>query len=184
MVPRPAFAFTGAASNVVDFGVGAPLNTVTVLLSLTAGTMFALWLGERITEDGIGNGVSIIIFGGIVAQVPRNLFVLGRTSVLAVVFMLVLTLLTSWAIVVIQEGHRRVPVQYGKRVRGQKTYGGQSTYIPLRVNSAGMIPLIFAGSLLVFPAVIGGLLGAAVGGGIGNAVDNNNQSAQPAGGWQ
>lgn len=151
-------AFTGATTAVIDFGVGAPLNTVTVLLALTAGTMFALWLGERITENGIGNGVSIIIFGGIVAQVPRNLFVLGRSSMLAVVFILALTLLTSWAIVIIQEGHRRVPVQYGKRVRGQKTYGGQSTYIPLRVNSAGMIPLIFAGSLLVFPAVIGGLL--------------------------
>ncbi len=151
-------AFTGAATNVIDFGIGSPLNTITVLLSLTAGTMFALWLGERITEDGIGNGISIIIFGGIVAQIPRNMFVLARSSVPAVVFILVLTVLTAWAIVIIQEGHRRVPVQYGKRVRGQKTYGGQSTYIPLRVNSAGMIPLIFAGSLLVFPAVIGGLL--------------------------
>jgi len=154
-------AFTGADSQVVDFGVGFPLNTVAVLMSLTAGTMFALWLGERITEDGIGNGVSIIIFGGIVAQVPRNLFVLGQSSTLALIFVLALTLVISWAIVMIQEGHRRVPVQYGKQMRGQKTYGGQSTYIPLRVNAAGMIPLIFAGSLLVFPGVIGGLLATA-----------------------
>jgi preprotein translocase subunit SecY len=147
----------GAGGQVLAFGRTAPLNTLTVLLALTAGTMFALWLGERITEEGIGNGVSIIIFGGIVAGIPQGLFGLLQRPV-ALLLVLFLTVLAVIVIVVVQEGQRRIPVQYGKRVRGTRVYGGQSTYIPLRVNTAGMIPLIFAGSLLIFPAVIGGLL--------------------------
>lgn len=150
-------ALLNQSTQVLAFGRTAPLNTITVLLTLTAGTMFALWLGERITEEGIGNGVSIIIFGGIVAGIPQGLFTLLQ-SPLALLLVLILTVVTVVVIVVVQEGHRRIPVQYGKRVRGTKVYGGQSTYIPLRVNTAGMIPLIFAGSLLIFPAVIGGLL--------------------------
>lgn len=148
---------TTGGGQIVEFGAGYGLNTVTVLLALTAGTMFALWLGERITESGIGNGVSIIIFGGIVTGIPANLLGLSNTPV-ALLIVIVLTVLTVLAIVVIQEGHRRIPVQYGRRVRGVRTYGGQTTYIPLRINSAGMIPLIFANSLLIFPAMIGGVL--------------------------
>lgn len=132
-----------------------PLETLTVIIALTAGTMFAVWLGDLITEDGIGNGVSIIIFGGIVSGVPQNLGQLvagGQTG--ALIFLVLLTVITIAGIVFIQEGHRRIPVQYGKRVRGQKLYGGQSTHIPMRVNTAGMIPLIFASSLLIFPATI------------------------------
>jgi len=156
-IAQVALLNQGGQARVLEFGRDAPLNTVTVLLTLTAGTMFALWLGERITESGIGNGVSIIIFGGIVAGVPQGLFpLLQRPIDLGLV--LALTVVTVVIIVFVQEGHRRIPVQYGKRVRGTRVYGGQSTYIPLRVNTAGMIPLIFAGSLLIFPAVIGGLL--------------------------
>lgn len=132
-----------------------PLETMTVILALTAGTLFAVWLGDLITEQGIGNGVSIIIFGGIVAGVPQNIGQLaasGQTG--ALIFLVALTIITIAGIVFIQEGHRRIPVQYGKRVRGQKLYGGQSTHIPMRVNTAGMIPLIFASSLLIFPATI------------------------------
>lgn len=132
-----------------------PLETLTVVFALTAGTVFAVWLGDLITEQGIGNGVSIIIFGGIVSGVPQNLGQLaagGQTG--ALIFLVVLTVVTIAGIVFIQEGHRRVPVQYGKRVRGQRIYGGQSTHIPMRVNTAGMIPLIFASSLLIFPATI------------------------------
>jgi preprotein translocase subunit SecY len=142
---------------VVQFGAQYPLNTITVLLAMTAGTMFALWLGERITEEGIGNGVSIIIFGGIVAGIPQRVFPLLQKP-FALLIVLLLTIVTVAAIVVVQEGHRRIPVQYGKRVRGTRVYGGQSTHIPLRVNSAGMIPLIFASSLLLFPALIGQFL--------------------------
>lgn len=147
-------------TQVLEFGSANPLNTVTVLLSLTAGTMFALWLGERITENGIGNGVSIIIFGGIVSGIPSNVLPLLGDPI-ALLLILGLTLLTVLTIVVIQEGHRRIPVQYGKRVRGTRVYGGQSTHIPLRVNSAGMIPLIFASSILLFPSLIAQALNAA-----------------------
>jgi preprotein translocase subunit SecY len=147
----------GTGGAILAFGADHPLNTATVLFALTAGTMFSLWLGERISEQGIGNGVSIIIFGGIITQVPQNLQTLIQQP-LGLMIMLVLTALTVGLIVVVQEGHRRIPVQYGRRVRGTKVYGGQSTYIPLRVNSAGMIPLIFANALMIFPTMIGGLL--------------------------
>lgn len=164
-VAQVALLNQAGQAQVLAFGRGAPLNTVTVLLALTAGTMFALWLGERITEEGIGNGVSIIIFGGIVAGIPQGLFPLLQQP-LALGLVLALTVLTVVVIVIVQEGHRRIPVQYGKRVRGTRVYGGQSTYIPLRVNTAGMIPLIFAGSLMIFPGVLGGLIS-----GIPNAPD-------------
>jgi preprotein translocase subunit SecY len=149
-----------SGTQVLSFGAQDPLNSIVVLLSLTAGTMFALWLGERITEDGIGNGVSIIIFGGIVAGIPTNLVPL-LSDPIALMLMVLLTLMTVFVIVIIQEGHRRIPVQYGKRVRGTRVYGGQSTHIPLRVNSAGMIPLIFASSLLLFPSLISNALAGA-----------------------
>lgn len=139
-----------------NFGLSGStlLPTIATIAALTAGTIFAMWLGELITEQGIGNGVSIIIFGGIVAGVPQNVARLWATDVRALFLLALLTVVTVAAIVVIQEGHRRVPVQYGKRVRGTRMYGGQSTHIPLRVNSAGMIPLIFASSILIFPGVI------------------------------
>lgn len=147
----------GGTNQVVEFGAGYPLNSLTVLIGLTAGTMFALWLGERITENGIGNGISIIIFSGIVSGIPGNLLGLINQP-LALVVIILLTIGMVLAIVVVQEGHRRIPVQYGRQLRGTRVYGGQSTYIPLRVNSAGMIPLIFANALLIFPTMLGGIL--------------------------
>jgi preprotein translocase subunit SecY len=121
--------------------------------------MFAIWLGEQITESGIGQGVSLIIFGGIVSQIPANLlnlFNLPETStqIFSFVAFVILTIATVLVIVVVQEGQRRVPVQYGRRVRGRKVYQGQSTYVPLKVNTAGMIPIIFAQAILSFPALI------------------------------
>lgn len=137
------------------FGQGQALSTITILLTMTAGTMFGVWLGELITEQGVGNGLSLIIFGGIVARVPTNIIRLWQTDkVLGIVLFLLLTVLTILVIVFVQEGERRIKVQYGKRVRGMKVYGGGSTYIPLKVNTAGMIPLIFAQSFLTFPAII------------------------------
>jgi preprotein translocase subunit SecY len=125
---------------------------------MTAGTMFAIWLGELITEDGIGNGLSLIIFAGIVARVPFNVVRLVSTetgiTIRNIVIFVALTILTVLVIVAVQEGVRRIPVKYGKRVRGTKLYGGGSTYLPLRVNTAGMIPLIFAQSILTFPAIL------------------------------
>lgn len=152
---------TQAGAVLTEFGFRTyPLSTVVILLSLLAGTMLAMWMGQLITEQGIGNGVSIIIFGGIVAAMPQNV---QRTTVEGglgqlIVFLLV-TVLTVAVIVLVQEGQRRIPVQYGKRVRAMRgnrlmVVGGQSTHVPLRVNSAGMIPLIFASSFLVFPSTI------------------------------
>ncbi len=136
-----------------------PLETFTTITVLTAGTAFAMWLGELITQEGIGNGVSIIIFGGIVARVPQRLGQLVVQSPWALVVIIIITIVTVVAIVVVEQGERRIPVQYGKRVRtirGNRLMmvGGQSTHVPLRVNSAGMIPLIFAQSILIFPGTV------------------------------
>ncbi len=149
------FGFT-PASNI--------LPTISVLLAMTAGTMFAIWLGELITEQGIGNGLSLVIFSGIVAGIPDNLRRIWTVSqgqgggagmgVLMIAVFVLIMAATMFVIVVVQEGERRIPVQYGKRVRGIKMYQGGSTHIPLKVNTAGMIPLIFAQSFLTFPAVI------------------------------
>lgn len=147
-----------AGSQVIAFGAGQPLSTLTVLVALTAGTFFGLWLGERITENGIGNGVSILIFAGIVSGMPARMFSVYSQAKLAFVAVLVVTVATVFLIVIVSEGHRRIAVQYGRQMRGQRVYGGQTTYIPLRVNSTGMIPLIFANSLLIFPAVIGNVM--------------------------
>jgi preprotein translocase subunit SecY len=135
------------------------LLTVSVLATMTAGTMFAIWLGNLITEQGIGNGLSLIIFAGIVAQVPRSLGILlsDEWAVFNLLAFVILTFATVVFIVVMEQGTRRIPVQYGKRVRGRKQYGGGTTHIPLRVNSAGMIPLIFAQAIVTFPAILAGI---------------------------
>jgi len=151
------FATIGSASILPNFGWGAGqlLPTLALLITMMAGTMFAVWLGELITEQGIGNGLSLIIFGGIVSRVPANLRNIWESDkFVGVIIFLVLTTLTMLVIVFVQNGERRVKVQYGKRVRGMKVYGGGSSYIPLKINTAGMIPLIFAQSILAFPAVI------------------------------
>ncbi len=132
-----------------------PLGTIATLITMVAGTMIAVWLGELITEQGIGNGVSIIIFGGIVAQMPSQIagFISRQDWVNLALFSLI-TVATIAVIAFVQEGQRRIPVQYGKRVRGTRVYGGQSAHIPLKVNSAGMIPLIFAQSIMIFPSAV------------------------------
>ena len=153
------FQASVSGGNLIE-GFGSDLLvTASVVLTMTAGTMFAIWLGELITEQGIGNGISVIIFAGIVSQAPSGLYNLLQTNfVFNLVSFIVLTFVTVIAIVIINEGVRRIPVQYGKRVRGRKQYGGGSTHIPLRVNTAGMIPLIFAQSIITFPAILGSFL--------------------------
>jgi preprotein translocase subunit SecY len=139
-----------------NFGFGIdPLSTLATLITMVAGTMVAVWMGELITEQGVGNGVSIIIFGGIVAQMPSQVarFVSSGDWVNLILFSLI-TVATIAVIAFVQEGQRRIPVQYGKRVRGTRVYGGQSAHIPLKVNSAGMIPLIFAQSIMIFPGAV------------------------------
>ncbi|MDQ5851138.1 MAG: preprotein translocase subunit SecY [Chloroflexota bacterium] len=154
------------------------LPTFTIILSMTAGTMLLIWMGELIDERGIGNGISMIIFGGIVARLFATVGQFfqagtGSASVLGIGFFLLIMLLTLFAIVVVQEGVRRIPVQYMRRMRGNKVYGGQSTHIPLKVNMAGMIPLIFAQSILLFPGTVASYfcnLADQTGGGIGNQI--------------
>lgn len=144
-----------------NFGMepGQILPTLTTIVAMVGGTMFAIWIGELITEDGIGQGISLIIFGGIVSRMIPNLaglFTIPDQSarIFTIFGFLVITTATVLVIVVIQEGQRRIPVQYGRRVRGRKVYQGQSTYVPLKVNTAGMIPIIFAQSILTFPPLI------------------------------
>ncbi|MGB3906001.1 MAG: preprotein translocase subunit SecY [Anaerolineae bacterium] len=136
------------------FSADTFVPSFSTIITLAAGTMFAVWLGELITEQGVGNGVSIIIFGGIVTQIPQRVAQDLRTNVPGLIAFAVIGVITVAAIVFIYEGQRRIPVQYGKRVRGTKIYGGQSTHIPMKVNSAGMIPLIFASSILILPGVV------------------------------
>lgn len=135
-----------------------PLGTLSIVITMIAGTMLLIWIGELITQYGIGNGVSMIIFGGIVASMPSLIVqpLLSGTNIGGLVVFLVLGIATVASIVLVYEGQRRIPVQVAKRIRGNRMYGGQSTHIPLKVNSAGMIPLIFASSILIFPGTIAG----------------------------
>jgi len=132
----------------------------TVIITLTAGTAFLMWLGEQITESGIGNGISLIIFAGIISRVPLGIsqtfqkVSAGEMSVLPLLIFAVLALFVIAGVIAIQQGTRKIPVQYAKRVVGRKMYGGQSTHIPLKVNQAGVIPVIFAISLLQFPMTL------------------------------
>jgi len=162
-----ALAFIQAFGMSVALGrSGALLNPnigsyMVIAISLTAGTALLMWIGEVITEKGIGNGISLIIFAGIVSRLPSQFS--GAIQELAggiiggfnIVVFIVLAIASIVAIIAVNEGQRRLPVQYAKRVVGRKMYGGQSTFLPLRVNAGGVIPIIFAMSLMMFPATIG-----------------------------
>lgn len=130
------------------------------MVTLTAGTVFLMWLGEQITERGIGNGMSLIIFAGIAARIPTgfsntvSLFRSGEISFFTMLVVGAIIIATFALIIFIERGQRRIPVQYAKRVVGRKVYGGQNTHLPLKINSAGVIPPIFASSLIMFPATI------------------------------
>lgn len=137
---------------------------IMTIITLTAGTSFIMWLGEQITERGIGNGISLIIFAGIVAQLPKaviqtvKLFQAGELKMPVIVILISMMVVVIGAIVYLEGGRRKVSVQYAKRIVGRKMYGGQSTHIPLKINTAGVIPPIFASSLLAFPATVAGFI--------------------------
>ncbi len=155
----------GVLSNFGLFSSDTWLRSLSILLSMTAGTMFLVWIGELITQNGIGQGVSIIIFGGIVANLPASIgqLVTGNSvtqNIAGTAIFILLGLVTIVGIVLINEGQRKITVNYARRVRGNRQYGGQSTHIPMKVNSAGMIPLIFAVSIMVFPGYIANLFTA------------------------
>ncbi len=149
-------------------GILDPLGTFELIrniLIVTAGSIFLMWLGERISEFGIGNGLSLIIFGGIVASLPlsvgRQLYSYDPSQLPIYLAILAGAIVVVYAVVVITEAERPIPVTYAKQVRGNKVYGGVSTYLPLRLNQAGVIPIIFALSLMLFPQVIFGFLAQA-----------------------
>ncbi len=133
---------------------------ILVAVVLTAGTAFLMWLGEAITEKGIGNGISLIIFAGIVSRVPDaikslwSMLRVGEINALSIIGLMIIVIFITAGVIYVQEGQRRVSVQYAKRVVGRRVYGGQSSHIPLKVNQAGVIPVIFAISLLAFPQTI------------------------------
>lgn len=133
-----------------------------VALTLTAGTCFLMWLGELITEHGIGNGISLIIFIGILSGMPSTVRTIvtnvqgGQTNIITVILFVILAILIIAGVVFIQEAQRRIPVQYAKRMVGRRMYGGQGSHIPIKVNQTGVIPIIFAMSLLMLPAILAG----------------------------
>ena len=147
----------GGAPVVLFPGWAFRLMTV---ITLTAGTAFIMWLGEQITERGIGNGISLIIFAGIVARLPTaggNTFRLlstGEMGIFVVLILVIFMVAVIGCIIFVEQGQRRIPVQYAKRVVGRKMYGGQSTHLPLKINTSGVIPPIFASSIIMFPATI------------------------------
>ncbi|MDD4169180.1 MAG: preprotein translocase subunit SecY [Desulfotomaculaceae bacterium] len=138
----------------------SPVAYFMTAITITAGTTFLMWTGEQITEKGIGNGISLLIFAGIVSRVPEGItriieyLNVGTISILNVLLLVIIGGLVIAAVVLVQEGQRRIPVQYAKRVVGRRVYGGQTTHLPLRVNQAGVIPVIFASSLLMFPETL------------------------------
>ncbi|PYQ81364.1 MAG: preprotein translocase subunit SecY [Acidobacteria bacterium] len=156
----------GGLPLVISPGLGFRLMTV---LTLTTGTCFIMWLGEQITERGIGNGMSLIIYAGIVVGLPRAVLQTfdqmrtGQIGLIRILFLIVLMAFVVAAIVFVERGHRRVTVQYAKRVVGRRMYGGSSTHIPLKVNTGGVIPVIFASSILAFPATIASAFKGGVG---------------------
>src|SRR3954453_15365992 len=148
------------AGFVINPGFGFIIMT---MITLTTGTAFIMWLGEQITERGIGNGMSLIIYAGIVVNFPHAVLStieqmrLGQLGLIQVLILTVLMVLVVGAIIFVERGHRRVTVQYAKRVVGRRMYGGSSTHIPLKVNTGGVIPVIFASSILAFPATLQGM---------------------------
>ena len=151
----------GGAPIVIYAGWGFRLMTV---ITLTAGTAFIMWLGEQITERGIGNGISLIIFAGIVCRMPSaiantiRLLSTGEMQIFPVLILLVFMVLVVAVIIFFEQGQRRIPVQYAKRVVGRRMFGGQSTHLPLKINTSGVIPPIFASSIMMFPATIAGFV--------------------------
>ena len=158
-----AIALEGQAGLVIDPGMAFRLTAV---ITLVSGTMFLMWLGEQITERGIGNGISIIIFAGIVAGLPSAIggtLELARTgafSIPLVIFLFVAILLVTALVVFVERGQRKITVNYAKRQVGNKVYGGQTTHLPLKLNMAGVIPPIFASSIILFPATLAGWFGS------------------------
>lgn len=154
-------------------------NMAVVVVALTAGSAFLMWVGERINQNGVGNGISIVLLINIVSRMPDDFaalytkFMSGKSvamAMLAAVIIAAVILVTVVFVIILQDGERRIPVQYSKKLQGRKVIGGQSTNIPMKVNTAGVIPVIFASSLMSFPGIILALMGKSAGTGIGGKI--------------
>ena len=175
-----AVGMTTWLSSLGIFG-GGFLDAVVVTVTVTAGSLAVMWLGEMMSDHGIGNGISLLIFAGIVARIPEaivqtfSLVRMGEMNLLVLLLAVVLMIGVVAGCVLLQEGQRKLPVQYAKRVVGNRVYGGQSTFIPLRVNTAGVIPIIFASSVLLFPYTIARFFP----GGLANAIESAFSPSSP-----
>ncbi len=154
-------------------------NMAVVVMALTAGSAFLMWVGERINQNGVGNGISIVLLINIVSRMPDDFvslyssFMSGKSvakAALAAIIILFVIVVTVVFVIILQDGERRIPVQYSKKLQGRKVMGGQSTNIPMKVNTAGVIPVIFASSLMSFPSIILALMGKSAGSGIGGKI--------------
>ena len=187
-----ALALIEAIAMAIGFGRSGDLeefnalNVILVVFTLTAGSAVLMWIGERITEKGVGNGISIVLVINIISRMPSDFstlfeqFMSGKTlpkAVLAGAIIVAIILAMVIFVVLLQGGERRIPVQYSKKIQGRKQVGGQSSYIPLKVNTSGVVPVIFAQSLFQTPIIIASLLGKGQGTGIGSKILNGmNQS--------
>lgn len=180
-----ALALIESAAMAIGFGRQGLLvefnfvNAAVVIMTLTAGSTLLMWIGERITEKGVGNGISIVLLINILSRIPQDFvtlysqFISGKSlanAALAAVIILLILLVVIVFVIILQDAVRKIPVQYSQKVVGRKTIGGQSTNIPLKVNTAGVIPVIFASSLMQFPVVIASFLGKGDGDGIGSEI--------------
>ena len=172
--------FSNGIDLIPDF---TPRTVIIVVITMTAGTALLMWMGELITQRGIGNGMSIIIFVSIISQIPGQLAILNANSATyQFVIILAVMLALTVGIIFTEQGQRRIPVQFSKRIRGRKVMGGQSTYIPLKVNMAGVIPVIFATSIMYFPALIASALpSTGWGAGIRDWINDNMLSTSGGG---
>ena len=180
-----ALALIESIAMAIGFGRGGyleefnALNVIMVIFTLTAGSTVLMWIGERITEKGVGNGISIVLTINIISRMPNDIgtlfqqFISGKTvpkGILAAVIIIAIIIAMVVFVVLLQDGVRKIPVQYSKKIQGRKQVGGQSTHIPLKVNTSGVIPVIFAQSLLQTPVIIASLLGKGNGTGIGSKI--------------
>lgn len=180
-----ALALIESIAMAIGFGRGGyldefnALNIIMVIFTLTAGSAVLMWIGERITEKGVGNGISIVLTINIISRMPNDIgtlyqqFISGKSvpkGILAAVIILAIIVAMVVFVVMLQDGVRKIPVQYSKKIQGRKQVGGQSTHIPLKVNTSGVIPVIFAQSLLQTPVIIASLLGKGNGTGIGSKI--------------
>ena len=157
-----AYAMITILRNQQVIGYLSPFSLITAIIVITAGALFLMWLGELISEKGIGNGISLLIFAGIIARIPsdirQSIVTYDPSKLPSYIGFLIVAVLVIAGVVIISEGQRNVPIAYAKRVRGRRIYGGFSTHLPLRVNQAGVIPIIFALSIMLFPGMIGRFL--------------------------